>query len=234
MGIVVSLIGASGSGKTSSMRNVVGSKDSIMFRPSRKPVAFRKKLTEWDSEKKTGDYIFVDSYEFAIGALDIMANTYGKKVIIIEDSTFFMTDYFMETINEVGFAKFSNNASGYYNLIKAAEALPEDVVVYLVNHTDNDAGGFKKVKTIGKMLDEKVDIPSLLTVMLEAGVVKQKYTLQTNKSGAYDLCKSPAGMFNDLHIPNDLMVVDKMIREYYFFDSITYSELSGDAAKDFS
>lgn len=227
MASVISIIGSSGSGKSTSMRDVIGTEHCIVFRLSPKPFPFRKKLTPWDAKTKTGDYVMIPDYDYAIQALSIMGNTYGKKIIIIEDSTFFMTQHFMATAKEVGFEKFTNNALGYYNIIKAAEALPEDCNVYLVNHIEEDASGLKKVKTIGKMLDDKVDIPSLLTIALEARFVGKKYIFETNKTAEKDLSKSPMDMFKSQRIPNDLAMVDNSIREYYYQDKL-FPDKDGD------
>jgi len=218
MAIVTSIIGPSGSGKSTSMKEIIQRDDVMIFRPSKKPFPFKVKLKAWDKEKKEGSYIYSDDADFICGAMQVMTETYGKKIIIIEDSTFVMTNYFMATALEKGFDKFSQNALNYYNIIKAAENLAEDVRVYLINHIDEDANGFKKVKTIGKMLDEKVDIPSLLTIIIEAKVVDGKYIFQTNKKSGLDLAKSPQDMFPELEMPNDLTAIDNAIKEYYFIE----------------
>ena len=221
MAIVTSIIGSSGSGKSTSMEEIIQRKDAIVIRPSKKPFPWkntpelRKKITKWDKEKKTGSYIFSDDSNFMIGAMKLMTETYDKKIIIIEDSTFVMTNYFMATALETGFTKFTQNALNYFNIIKAAEELDEDVRVYLINHIEEDANGFKKVKTIGKMLDEKIDIPSLLTIVLEARVVDGKHMFITNKKSSMDIAKSPKDMFTEEAIPNDLLKVDEAIRDYY-------------------
>jgi hypothetical protein len=144
-----------------------------------------------------------------------MSTENGKKIFIIEDSTFFMTNYFMATALEVGYTKFTVNAQNYFNLIKAAENLDEDVRVYLINHIEDGSDGYQKVKTIGKLLDDKIDIPSLLTIVLSAGVVDGKHVFQTNKRNNMDIAKSPEGMFDQEYIPNDLQVVDDAIKSYY-------------------
>jgi hypothetical protein len=226
MAIVVSLIGHSGTGKTYSMRNVVGSETCMVLKPSGKPFSFRKKLKQYDKQTKKGDYISTVDYTKTIALMKALVEPpFNKKILIVEDSSFWMTNFFMDTISEKGFDKFSNNASGYYNMLKTAESLPEDVVVYFVNHIDEDPNGGKKVKTIGKMLDEKIDILSLLTISLETKLKDKNYYFQTNKVSSLDLCKSPVGMFDDTLIENDLMMVDKAIREYYYLDEVEYAQI---------
>lgn len=221
MAIVTSIIGKSGSGKSTSMEKIIQDKNVIVIRPSKKPFPWKntpelqKVIKKWDKEKKEGSYIFSDNSDFMIQAMKLYTETYGKKIIIIEDSTFVMTNYFMETALETGFTKFTQNALNYFNIIKAAEELDEDVRVYFINHIEEDANGFKKVKTIGKMLDEKIDIPSLLTIVLESQIIDGKHYFMTNKKSGMDIAKSPKDMFKDIAIPNDLQLVDEAIKEYY-------------------
>ena len=109
-------------------------------------------MEQWDKDKKKGQYIYSDNSDFIVAAMKKLSKENGKKLFIIEDSTFIMTNYFMETALETGFTKFTQNALNYFNVIKEAEGLDEDVRVYLVNHIDEDPNGFQKVKTIGKLL----------------------------------------------------------------------------------
>ena len=186
----------------------------MIIRPSKKPFPFKNKLKKWDKETQKGHYFYTEDSATAIAAMK-KAEEVGKKIIIIEDSTFFMTSYFMATALEVGFTKFSVNAMNYYGIIKAAENLGDDVRVYLINHIDEDPNGFIKVKTIGKMLDEKIDIPSLLTIVLHAQISDGVHRFKTNKKTPFDIAKSPEDMFEDEFIENDLSIVDAAICEYY-------------------
>ena len=216
MAIVTSIVGKSGSGKTTAMRTLTNLDELFIIRPSKKPFPFKSKdFKAWNKDKKKGQYIYTDDAGFAIAAMEKMVEENGKKVIILEDSTFFMTNYFMATAMETGFTKFTQNALNYFNIIKAAENLPDDVRVYLINHIEDDANGFQKVKTIGKLLDEKIDIPSLLTVVLHATVADGKHVFQTNKKTGMDIAKSPFEMFDSEYIDNDLQVVDDAIKEFY-------------------
>jgi len=217
MGIVTSIVGPSGSGKSSSFRTIPEEDyDKLMIiRTSKKPFPLKGKFKLWDKDKKKGQYIYTDNSAFIIAAMKKLSEENGKKIFIIEDSTFVMTNYFMETALDKGFEKFNHLALNYFNLVKAAEDLEEDVRIYLINHIDEDANGFKKVKTIGKMLDEKIDIPSLLTIVIESKVIDGEHVFVTNKTSSLDIAKSPMEMFDELKIPNDLKLVDKTICSYY-------------------
>ena len=82
-------------------------------------------------------------------------------------------------------------------------------------HEDKNDYGDIKPKTIGKMLDEKVCVEGLFTIALRAAKSNGKYIFYTQQTDL-DVSKSPIGMFDDIEIDNDLKVVDKKIREYYF------------------
>lgn len=111
--------------------------------------------------------------------------------------------------------KFMNSALNYYNLLTAAQNLPDDVRVYIVNHVDTDANGEEIIKvTGGKFITEKIDVPSLLTIALRATKTKDGYKFKTQSSGR-DFYKSPEGMFSEEYIDNDLAIVDQAICAYY-------------------
>ena len=90
----------------------------------------------------------------------------------------------------------------------------EPKIVYFVMHTDTDDFGNIKPKSIGKMLDEKVCIEGLFTIVLHSKYDDGKYIFPTKTDGN-DVAKAPMGMFEDAEIDNDLKFVDNTIREYY-------------------
>jgi hypothetical protein len=219
MGIIISVAGYSGTGKSTSLRTLVNENgyfddDTILVRVLKKPLPFRNKLRQWDKEKGIGDYVYIDQAQMASKAIEAFAQK-GKKRIIIDDSTFFMTKYFMDTALQRGYDKFTENALHYYNALVAAENTPEDTRVYFINHLEETAGGMQKIKTIGKMLDEKVDIPAMMTIVLQSLKDDEGYWFLTNKRTDYDIAKSPIGMFDSIKVPNDLALVDKAVCEYY-------------------
>jgi len=216
MAIITSIAGPSGSGKTRSFMNLDWNK-TFVIRPNRKPFSFPNSaaLTKpWDKETKTGNFMYLDNYSM-INAVMAAIVEHGKKVIIIDDSTHLLLKDTMDTAKEKGFEKFMNSALNYYNLIVAAQNLPEDVRVYIVNHVDTDANGEEIVKvTGGKFITEKIDIPSMLTVALRAIKTNDGYKFKTQSSGR-DFYKSPEGLFGEEYIENDLRVVDDAICKYW-------------------
>ena len=199
MAIIVMVYGQSGTGKSTSLRNFKP-EDVCIVNVSGKPLPFKNKHKTFN----TDDYM----------AIDAAIKKAPAKSIVIDDSTYLMTGEYMRTAKVTGYQKFTDMALNYYTLVKAAAALPSDKIVYFMGHSDTDANGNEKFKTIGKMLDEKVTLEGMFTIVLKTVVTDGKYQFSTRNSGQ-DTVKTPLGMFNDVLIDNDLAMVDKTIREYY-------------------
>ena len=199
MAIIVMIYGQSGTGKSTSLRNFKP-EDVCIVNVSGKPLPFKNKHKTFN----TDDYM----------AVDAAIKKAPAKSIVIDDATYLMTGEYMRTAKVTGYQKFTDMALNYYTLVKAAAALPSDKIVYFMGHSDTDANGNEKFKTIGKMLDEKVTLEGMFTIVLKTVVTDGKYQFSTRNSGQ-DTVKTPLGMFNDVLIDNDLAMVDKTIREYY-------------------
>lgn len=202
MGKKVLILGASGTGKSASMRNF--SKDEILIiNVAGKDMPFK--------EPKGGfEKLNTDQYRDIKRA---MTNT-KKKVIVIDDCQYLMANEFMRRATEKGYDKFTEIAQNFWDLQQAISKLPEDVVVYEISHIERDQDGNEKMKTIGKMLDEKITVEGMFSIVLKTVVNDGNYYFQTQNSGK-DTCKSPIGLFNSMLIDNDLKKVDNLIRDYY-------------------
>ena len=199
MAIIVMVYGQSGTGKSTSLRNFKP-EDVCIVNVSGKPLPFKSKHKTFN----TDDYM----------AVDAAIKKAPAKSIVIDDATYLMTGEYMRTAKVTGYQKYTDMALNYYTLVKTAAALPSDKIVYFMGHSDTDANGNEKFKTIGKMLDEKVTLEGMFTIVLKTVVTDGKYQFSTRNSGQ-DTVKTPLGMFNDVLIDNDLAMVDKTIREYY-------------------
>jgi len=200
MGTAVMIMGESGTGKSTSIRNLKGAGVINVYG---KPLPFR-------SDPKRLKTINMDNCNEVISLL-------GKAdadVIIIDDFQGLLVTQFMGRAKENGYQKFTDMALGYYNVIRAVQSMPDHKRVYFLSHIERDASGFEKVKTIGKLLDEKVTVEGLFTVVLKTSVINGEYFFQTHNSGS-DTVKSPMDMFKEDLIPNDLAEVDRAICDYY-------------------
>src|SRR5690606_2098029 len=112
------------------------------------------------------------------------------------------------------FAKYNEIARNAWDIFMAAQSAPDDVIVYVLAHTQTDDRGVTKCKTIGKLLDEKITIEGLFTIVMKAIRRDGQYLFTTQNDG-YDTIKTPLGMFENETIPNDLNEVTKAIKSYY-------------------
>lgn len=198
MGIPVLIIGKSGTGKSRSLKT---------FKPEEIGVikAIEKELPFRNDFKTitTNDY----------GTINSVLLKSKTNSIVVDDAGYLLTGEFMRRAKEVGYNKFTELANHFYDLITfITTQLPREKIVYLIMHEDeNEVTGECKPKTIGKLLDEKVCLEGMFTIVLRCLNEDGKHIFKTNNSGC---AKSPEEMFDET-IENDLKFVDTSIREYY-------------------
>lgn len=200
MGIPVLILGESGSGKSTSLRNFKPDEVGI-FNIASKPMPFRNQFTN-----------------ICNGAnyLQIFASLRKGKLkrYVIDDSQYLLCFEFFDKASEKGYDKFTSMALNFYSLIKCViQETPPDCIVYFLHHTESTADGRTKAKTIGKMLDEKLTVEGLFSIVLMCQTDGTNHQFITQSDGNTP-AKSPMEMF-PLVIENDLALVDKTIREYY-------------------
>ena len=205
MAQVILILGKSGSGKSTSMRNFA--KDELaLINVNKKPLPFKGKF---DSTLESTNYEQIEKAIFST----------QKKVIVIDDAGYLITNQFMmghgENKGNAVFELYNSLADNFYKLIKfCQERVADDKTVYFVMHEDKNDFGDIKPKTIGKLLDEKVCVEGLFTIALRAECLNGEYIFHTKTDGS-DVTKAPLGMFDNDTVPNDLKVVDRIIRDYY-------------------
>ena len=200
MGIPVLILGESGSGKSTSLRNFKPDEVGI-YNVASKPMPFRNQFTN-----------ICDGANYTQISASLRK---GKlKRYVIDDSQYLLCFEFFDKASEKGYDKFTSMALNFYSLIKCViQETPPDCIVYFLHHTESTADGRIKAKTIGKMRHYKLTIEGLFSIMLmfqTDGINHQFITQSDGNTPA----KSPMEMF-PLVIENDLALVDKTIREYY-------------------
>lgn len=204
MGIPVFILGHSGTGKSTSLRNFK-SGEILHINVMSKPLPFKGRFAETYNG---------DSYADIAKAI----NKTKCKTIVIDDAQYLMANEFMRRSSELGYQKFTDIANNFWTLINCiTNDLPYDVIVYLLMHTDVDDNGNEKAKTIGKLLDEKICIEGMSSIVLKTQVKDGVYSFLTQNNGK-DTVKSPLGMFKTYEIDNDLKAVDTAIRSYWELD----------------
>lgn len=200
MAVLVMVYGESGSGKSTSLRNFKSNEVGIV-NVSKKPLPFKK-----------GDLKVVNTDDYSM--INKLLQKATAPSIVIDDATYLMTDEFMRTAKVTGFQKYTDLGKNFFDAICTARDLPENKIVYFMGHVTRDEQGKEHFKSIGKLLDEKVVLEGLFTIVLKTVVQDGHYTFQTQTNGN-DTVKSPMGMFSELNIDNDLKKVDEIIRQYY-------------------
>ena len=203
MAIPVILMGRSGTGKSTSLRTMP--EDSFaLINVIGKPLPFRNGIKSFVST----DY----------GKIKAALSNAKSKSIVIDDAGYLITDMFMTRHSSAGsgngvYSLYNDIGDSFYSLIRfISMELPQDMIVYIVMHEDADDMGRSKIKTIGKLLDEKVTVEGMVSVVIRSDNADGEYTFQTNGEG---IVKSPEGMFESERMPNDLKAVDDAIRDYW-------------------
>ena len=211
------VLGDSGSGKSTATRNL-DSKSTFYINVIGKPLPFKGWKTKYVSGK---NLICTDNWEEIIKAIKGISDKMPDiKTIIVDDAQYIMSYEFMKRAKERGFDKFTEIAMHMFEVLKAPDATRDDLTTIFLSHSEDvSANGYAKtkMKTIGKMLDDKITIEGLFTVVLLAYPIKEdkkmKYVFVTQSNGT-TTAKSPMDMFDDIAIENDLAVVIKKIKEY--------------------
>lgn len=200
MGEIVLVLGKSGSGKSASLRNFPSGSVGV-FECAGKRLPFRSDIPVVKNAK-----------------YQVIKDTLRKNNLhayVVDDAGYLMQFDNFAYANVKGYDKFTQMAVSFEQLLRvAAEETDDDTIVYFLMHPDLDVDGSEKVWTIGKMLDEKFNIPGLTNIFLDAKIIDGEHVFVTESDGVL-LAKTPMGMYDEKTIPNDLAAVDSTIREYY-------------------
>ena len=197
-------MGESGSGKSASLRNFAPNEISV-FNVTSKPLPFKQGKTKIPK---------IDNATYADIA-NALANP-NKRAYVIDDAGYLLSFEMIKRANETGYSKFTDMAKNFFDMLDFINTkLPNDIIVYITMHTEDDSEMHKtKAKTIGKMIDQNLNLEGLFTIVLRAMQTEDGYKFIT-RDDRVSTAKSPMGMFESDKIDNDLKEVDRIIREYY-------------------
>jgi hypothetical protein len=224
MSEIIAIVGQTGTGKSTSIENL-DPKETAIIGCTNKPLPFRGWKKNYVAGKGGNYLISADSATIVKGLKALSENRQDIKTIIIDDFQYLMSTEFMNRSDEKGangWDKYIDIARHAWDVITVSRELREDIKVFILTHDETVQENFapkRKIKTVGKMLDEKVTLEGLFTVVLFTDVTKNQetglldYRFITQNDGS-TTGKSPKGMFEELHIPNDLVFVSEKIDTY--------------------
>ncbi len=234
MANAIAIVGDSGSGKTTSLSQVtelgikgLDAKETFIINVKGKPLpirGWRSKYIPIDITKPPleGNYLATTDTILIIKTLQFISdNRPDIKNVILDDAQYVMSEEFMANALKAGYDKFNRMAKNMYDIINTGINMRDDINFIMLTH-DDEEDGKSKMKTLGKMLDDKVNLPGLFTVVLyttmKSSLQGTQYFFVTNKHmddrGIHIMAKSPVGMFEEKLIPNDMGYVLEQIDKY--------------------
>ena len=220
------ILGESGHGKSTSLRNL-NPEETFIIATVPKPLPFKgwkKKYTliKNDKGKITGNYFVSSKYDEILKILQIVNTKMPHiKTIVIDDFQYMLSYEFVDRATEIGYTKFSEIAQHTMEILRYAEKMRDDLLMVVLTHTENAGDNLNPkyvIKTVGKMLTEKVTLEGLFTYIFFCKIIEEtdgtyRYKFLTNTDGEA-MAKTPMGMFPEKLIDNDLAAAIKVITEY--------------------
>jgi hypothetical protein len=221
----VLIIAESGAGKSTSIE-ALNPKETFIINVANKPLPFKgwkKKYTIWSKENLTGNMYDKATPENIEACLKYVNEKRPEiKNIVVDDFQYMSSFEFFDKANEKGFEKFTQIGAHLARIARMPKDMREDLLIFFLTHAEeatNLEGVRKfKAKTIGKMVDEKLTLEGLFSIVLFGKAKKNKdgeikYVFETQTTGD-NTCKSPRGMFPTFEVDNNLQLVAKAIKDY--------------------
>lgn len=222
-GILV--IAESGAGKSTSIENL-DPKATFIINVANKPLPFKgwkKKYVLWSKDNPAGNLYTGSSAQQIEACLGYINSKRPEiKTVVVDDFQYMSSFEFFDRSDEKGYEKFTQIGANLARIARMPKDLRDDLSVIFLTHaeesTDLEGKRKFKAKTIGRMVDEKLSLEGLFSIVLFGKVKKGKdgdirFIFETQNNGE-NTCKSPKGMFPSFEIPNDLAYVTQAIQDY--------------------
>lgn len=213
------IIGESGTGKSTSIRNLEPT-ETFVLKVVHKPLPFRgesAKYVKLAADGSTGNTYVSDDYQAIKKVINLVnSKRLDIKTLVIDDLQYSMSFEYMKRATQKGFDKFSEMAQHIFEVLSLinSSAMRDDLNIFVLSHSELDDGGRYKCKTIGKMLDRTITLEGLFTIVLHSMVMNGQYKFLTQNDGTH-MAKSPMEMFANKFIDNDLLEIKKTINDYF-------------------
>ena len=219
------VLGESGCGKTSSLRNL-NPKETFIISTTSKPFPWRgwkKQYTKFNPKDNPEGNWYQTSKSSQISSMIKYINLKMPHIknVVVEDAQYTMAFEYMDRRTETGFQKFSDIGGDFTDLLRIADTMRDDTKLIFISHSENTGDAMNPhwtLKTVGKLVAEKVTPEGLFTYVFYAMVMpgdgdRMNYKFLTNADGER-VAKTPMDMFQDLYIDNDLAEIIKVIDAY--------------------
>lgn len=206
----MAIAGESGSGKSTSIRTL-DPKSTFVISVINKQLPFKGSNKKFSKDLK--NYYSTTDFRVIRQLMDGVDKQEHIKCLVLDDFQYTMTDDFVSRAKEKGYDKWTDMAQNVYQIIEYSKTLRDDLIIVYIFHEERD-DDMRKIKTLGKMLNEKVTVEGLFSIVLFAEARESGHVFITQSKGI-TTAKSPIGMFDALEIENDLGLVVKAIEGYY-------------------
>lgn len=218
------ILGESGNGKSSSLRNL-NPKETFIISTTSKPLPWRgwkKNYVKFHpKDNPTGNWYQTSKSSQIVKIIQLINSKMPQiKNIVVDDLQYTMAFEYMDRRTETGFQKFSDIGGDFTDLLRAADGMRDDMKLIFTSHSENTGDAMNPhwtLKTVGKMVSEKITPEGLFTYVFYAKVMnegdKMSYKLLTNTDGEH-VAKTPMDMFSEMYVDNDIAEIIKVIDAY--------------------
>ena len=213
MAKVICIAGESGSGKTTSMRNL-DLATTYYIDADKKGLSWKGWRNQYNTEKK--NYLKCDDVNIVRNYIKSVAEKCPKiKVIVVDTINGLMVADEMRRSKEKGYDKWVDLATCVWDLVVDCYDFRDDLTIVFTAHTqtETDESGYRftRIQTSGKKLN-KIVLESKFTTVLLAKCVDGKYLFETQANNS--TAKSPMGAFDDFEIENDIVKVIDALKDF--------------------
>jgi hypothetical protein len=228
MSNVICIAGESGSGKTTSCRNLDPA-TTYYIDCDKKGLSWKGWKDQYNPQKQ--NYLRTDFQSIVLKALrwingqaldqsgNLIKDEKGTglkyKAVVIDTLNGIMVSDEMRRTKEKGYDKWMDLASSIYDIIDYALTMRDNVTVIFVAHTqterDDNGYSFTRIKTSGKKLD-KITLESKFSTVLLARCIDGRFVFETKANNS--TAKSPMGLIEAAEVDNDIVPIIKALDEF--------------------
>lgn len=193
------VLGKTGTGKSTSLRNFKKADGIGYITATGKQLPFKNDIPQYHAE----------SYSKLMAAI----NQSEAPVVVIDDFNYYMTREEFAQANNKGYEKFTQMAVNVVNVIDLITNKKSDQRFYILAHSENNDNNELRLKTTGKMVSDKFVPEGLANQVVETAVIDGEFVFKVKTDGTG--IKTPMGMFDGEPVENDLKVLDEKIKAFY-------------------